>query len=187
MRCRKLCDYTTLSRRKLLDHLVTHFIVYVTDCNYITSRRDSAIKHLRTCHNRLGSITQTDEGSWKRLRDANPHLPTSCPPLLMTAYQYRTASRCQEVRTVTSLPVSVKRIRTVDNPEPVRVEQLSIVRVEQRADLRWRLARLREDYQAIERMKAHLEDDDDWKRRGDIKRTCVLIVRKFLLPYIRCK
>ena len=35
------CDYTTLSRRKLLDHLVTHFIVYVTDCNYTTSRRDS--------------------------------------------------------------------------------------------------------------------------------------------------
>ena len=151
------CDYTTLSRRKLLDHLVTHFVVYVTDCNYITS--DSAVKHLRTCHNRLGSITQTDEGSWKRLRDANPHLPTSCPLLPMTAYQYRTASRCQEERPVTSLPVSVKRIRTVDNPEPVRVEQKPIVCVEQRVDLRRRLARLRKDYQAIERMKAHLEKD----------------------------
>ena len=76
------CDYTTLSRRKLLDHLVTHYIVYVTDCNYITK----CSKHLRTCHNRLGSITQTDEGSWRRLREA------MLPMLPMTAYQYRTAS-----------------------------------------------------------------------------------------------
>ena len=90
------CDYATLSRRKLLDHLVTHFIIYVTDCNYITSRRDSAVKHLRTCYNRLGSITQTDASSWRRLRDANPNLRTSYSPLSMTTYQYRTASRSQE-------------------------------------------------------------------------------------------
>ena len=89
----------------------------------------------------------------------------------MTAYQYRTASRCQEEKTVTSLPVSVKRIRTVDNPEPVRVEQPPIVHVEQRVELRRRLTRLREDYQAIERMKAHLEEDmSDLERQLGKKR-----------------
>ena len=160
------CDYVTLSRRKLLDHLVTHYIVYFTDCNYITSRRDSAVKHLRTCHNRLGSITQTDEGSWRRLREAIPHLPTSCPPLPMTAHQYRTASRCQEERTVVSQPVAVKRIRTINNPEPARAGQSPVVRVEQRVNLRRRLARIREDYQALGRLRAHMEEDmADLERR----------------------
>ena len=157
------CEYTTLSRRKLLDYLVTHFIVYVTDCNYMTSCRDSAVKHLRTCHNRLGSITQTDESSWRRLRDINPHLPTSCPPLPMTAYQYRAVSRCQEEKTIASLPISVKRIQTVEkndrDAEPSRVEQPPIVKVEKRVELRRRLSRLREDYQAVERIKKHLEED----------------------------
>ena len=62
------CEYSTLSRKKLLDYLVTHFIIHVTDCDYITSRRDSAVNHLRTCHNHLGFITQTVASSWKRLR-----------------------------------------------------------------------------------------------------------------------
>ena len=126
---------------------------------YITSRRDSAVKHLRTCHNRLGSITQTDEGSWRRLREAIPHLPTSCPPLPMTAHQYRTASRCQKEKTVVSQPVSVKRISTINNLEPARVEQSPVVRVEQRVDLHRRLAHMKEDYQAIRRLKAHMEED----------------------------
>ena len=45
------------------------------------------------------------------------------------------------------------------NPEPVRVEQPPIVRVEQRVELRRRLARLREDDQAVERIRSHLEED----------------------------
>ena len=57
------CNYSTLNRRKLLDHLVTHRIVYSTVCQYITSRRDSAVKHLRICHNHKGSITQVDADS----------------------------------------------------------------------------------------------------------------------------
>ena len=113
------CENFTLSRRKLLDHLVTHFIIYVTDCDYITSRRDSAVKHLRRCHDRLGSITQTDAGSWRRLRESNLNLPTSCALPSMSSYQYRSASRCKEDRPVVSLPISIKRIRTVEsNREP---------------------------------------------------------------------
>ena len=60
------CEYVTLSRRKLLEHVVAHHIVYITDCEYMTSRRNSAVKHLRTFHNRAGSITQADVSSWSR-------------------------------------------------------------------------------------------------------------------------
>ena len=167
------CDYSTLSRRKLLEHLVTHYVVYVTDCQYTTSRRDSAVKHLRTCHNRSGSITQADVGSWSRLRELNPSLPTNCPSLPMNSGQYRAASRCSNERpvTVSSLPISVKRIRTRECPvadEPVverqpvvvrRPEEPPVVRVEQRVALRRRLARLREDFQAVSRLKDHIETD----------------------------
>ena len=165
------CTYSTLSRRKLLEHLVTHYIVYVTDCTYTTSRRDSAVKHLRTCHNRVGSITQADRGSWSRLRELNSSLPTTCPPLPMNANQYKAASRCGSNRPATtySLPISIKRIRTTERPTvieppaaeqpptvPTRPEQPPIVRVEQRVVLRRRLARLREDFQAVSRLKDHL-------------------------------
>ena len=86
----------------------------------------------------------------------------------MTAHQYRTASRCTEERTVVNQPVAVavKRIRTVIKPEPVRVEQSPVVRVEQRVDLRRRLARIREDYQSLGRLRIHMEEDmTDLERR----------------------
>ena len=137
------CEYVTLSRRKLLEHLVTHYVVYITDCEYVTSRRDSAVKHLRTCHDRAGSITQSDARSWSRLRELNPNLPTSCPPLPVSSHQYRTASRCTEERqvAVTNHPIAVKRIGTANRQQPelpARPEQPPIVRVEQCVELRRR-------------------------------------------------
>ena len=167
------CEYSTLSRRKLLEHLVTHYIVYVTDCTYTTSRRYSAVKHLRTCHGRVGSITQADVGSWSRLRELNSSLLTSCPPLPMYSSQYRAASRCGNERHTTNnnLPVAVKRIRTIERPaveQPVveqqpivveRPEQPPIVRVEQRVVIKRRLERLREDLQAVNRLREHIEMD----------------------------
>ena len=158
------CEYVTLSRRKLLEHLVTHYVVYITDCEYVTSRRDSAVKHLRTCHDRAGSITQSDASSWSRLKELNSNLPTSCPPLPMSAHQYKTASRCNEERQVaaTNRPIAVKRIETVERQQPelpARPEQPPNVRVEQRVELRRRLASRREDYQAVNRIREHLEAD----------------------------
>ena len=146
------------------------------DVPWLTVRRDSAVKHLRTCHDRVGSITQADRDSWSRLREINSSLPTSCPPLPMNANQYRAASRCgsssERPATNISLPISIKRIRTTERPtvvEPpaaeqqptvtVRPEQPPIVRVEQRVVLRRRLARLREDFQAVSRLKEHMESD----------------------------
>ena len=65
----------------------------------------------------------------------------------------------------------MKRIRTIERPaveQPVveqqpivveRPEQPPIVRVEQRVVIRRRLARLREDFQAVSRLKEHIEMD----------------------------
>ena len=154
------CSYSTLSRRKLLDHIVTHRIVYSTDSQYITSRRDSAVKHLRICHNRKGSITQVDADSWRRLRESNSSLPTSCPSLPMTPAQYRQASRCTETDEQSSgeVPVLVQRIS--NSKKTVKaVEEAPIVLVERRMELRRQLSRLEEDHRAAERLKRHLEED----------------------------
>ena len=156
------CDYSTLSRRKLLDHLITNYIIQVTNCDYMTTRRGSAVKHLRTCHDWLDSITQTDAGSWRRLGESNLNLPTSCPLLHKSSYQYRSMSRCKEDKpVVSSLPISIKWIKTVESPqEPLaRPEQPPIDKIEQRVELRRYLARLRKDYQAVQRLKNHTEND----------------------------
>ena len=171
------CEYVTTSRRKLLEHIVTHHIVYLTDCEYITSRRDSAVKHLRTCHDRAGSITQGDASSWSRLREMNSKLPTSCPPLPMGAHQYRTLSSCNEERPAAPVnrPIAVRCIEPAEQqPElPVRPERPAIVSVQQRVDLRRKLSRLREDYQAISRIKEHLETDmAELEQRLGKKRRC---------------
>ena len=79
----------------------------------------------------------------------------------MSFYQYRSASRYNEDRPVTSsLPITVKRIKTVESQqEPlVRPEQPPIVKIEQRVELRKGLARLREDYQAVEQLRSHIEN-----------------------------
>ena len=172
------CEYVTLSRRKLLEHLVTHYIVYITDCEYVTSRRDSAVKHLRTCHDRAGSITQSDASSWSRLRELNSNLPTGCPPLPMSAHQYRTVSRCTEEKPAAAAnrPVAVRRIEPAEQQQPelpARPERPAIVRVEQLVELRRKLARLREDYQAINRIREHLETDmAELEQRLGKKRRC---------------
>ena len=57
------CINTIKSRRKHLKQLVTHYVLYVVDCGYLTGRRDIVIEHLKLCHNRIGSITQVDKAS----------------------------------------------------------------------------------------------------------------------------
>ena len=153
------CDYSTLSRRNLLDHLVTHFIVYSTDCNYITSRRDSAVKHLRASHGCKGSITQIDANNWRRLRDVNPNLLTSCPQLPMNPVQYRLASRCTEVQVDKKVSTKIKRVKVSTDEPSDRLEESPLVIVERKVEMRKRLARLKEDYDAADRLKRHLAND----------------------------
>ena len=93
----------------------------------------------------------------------------------MSSYQYRAASSCNEARPVAvdSHPIAVKRIRTAEQQQrqPARPEQPPVVRVEQRVELRRRLARLREDYQAVNRIRSHIEADMlDLERQLEKKR-----------------
>ena len=88
------CNYTTKSRRKLTEHLVTYYIVYSADCGYLTLRYDSIVKHLNLCHNRYRSITQVDATIWPRLHMANLTLLAVFPPLPMSAQLYRPFNCC---------------------------------------------------------------------------------------------
>lgn len=82
----------------------------------------------------------------------------------MNATQYRQGSRCSEAQTATadiSLPIAVKRIKTTDSSKELLVppEESPIVVIERKVELLRRLARLREDYQALERLRSHIEQD----------------------------
>ena len=75
--------------------------------------------------------------------------------------------------TIANHPIAVKRIRTAERQQeqPARPEQPPVVRVEQRVELRRRLARLREDYQAVNRIRSHIEADMlDLERQLEKKR-----------------
>ena len=82
--------------------------------------------------------------------------------------QYRQASRCSEERRDIINPpvVAVKRVKTPDNnaskKEPVvKQEESPIVVVARKVELRRRLARLQEDFQAAERLCKHIRKDMD--------------------------
>ena len=143
----------------MLDHLVTHFIVYSTDCNYITSKRDSVVKHLRASHGRKGSITQVDTSNWRRLRNVNPNLLTSCPQLPMSPMQYHLASQSTEVQADKKAIMTIKRVKVDYDERNERPEESPLVIVEQKVEMRRRLARLRKDYDAADRLKRLLAND----------------------------
>ena len=82
--------------------------------------------------------------------------------------QYRQASCCSvERRDIVNRPVvAVKRVKTPDSnvskKEPVvRLEESPLVVVTRKVELRRRLARLQEDYQAAERLCKHIKKDID--------------------------
>ena len=80
----------------------------------------------------------------------------------MSSQQYLQASRSnEEWLNYSSLPITIKRIKTAESSiEPlVSPEEPPIVVVEQNVGLRRRLAKLREDYQAIERIRNHIEEE----------------------------
>ena len=70
----------------------------------------------------------------------------------------------------------MRRIEPAEQQQPelpARPERPAIVRVEQLVELRRKLARLREDYQAINRIRKHLETDmAELEQRLGKKRRC---------------
>ena len=90
-------------------------------CNCLTSHRSNtqAAKHLRQCHNRQGSITQTDDDSLNKLKESN------------------------------------RGQRPIEQHRTAGVDTAPVVAIEQRVNLRWRVARLSESKDAI----THVEEE----------------------------
>ena len=108
---------------------------------------------------RKGSITPMDASNWRRLRDINPNLPTSCHPLPTSPVQYRLASRCTEVQADRKADMTIKRVKVDEDERKERPEESPLVVVEQKVELKRKLARLRKDYEAADRLKRHLASD----------------------------
>ena len=82
----------------------------------------------------------------------------------MSTLQYRQASKCtEERRDHINTPVIAVKVKTVTKTEEpiVKLEEAPIVVVARRVELRRRLARLREDLQAAERLRDNLQGDID--------------------------
>ena len=75
------CLFISAKRRKIQEHTEGHFVVYAVNCGYLTSRRDSASKHIKNIHNQSGTITQLDEQSWKAYSRRDSRLPQDIPAL----------------------------------------------------------------------------------------------------------
>ena len=101
------------------------------------SRRNSTVKH-------LGLVIVDKSQSLKQTQAAEG----SCKPF----YQLYWADP--------SLPVAVKWIKTVkDKREQLVIpEETPIVLVEKKVESRRRLARLRKDYQAVEKLRQHIAE-----------------------------
>ena len=93
---------------------------------------------------RKGSITPMDASNWRRLRDVNPNLPTSCPQLPMNPVQYRLASRCTKLQADKKVSTTIKRVKVTTGEQNDRPEESPLVIVERKVEMRKRLARLKD-------------------------------------------
>ena len=88
------CQFSSNIRRKLHEHSESHHIIYAVDCGFLTSRRDSAVKHIRTIHQKSGSITQYDSFSWPDYAKTDQQLPEDIPTLPLDARLFN--DRCKK-------------------------------------------------------------------------------------------
>ena len=175
------CSQRYSSKRMAQEHVFSHFIIYLVDCGYITSRRDSATKHIKTCHDKHGHITQFDNSSWNRIRQQDASLPETCPKLPLNVRSL--GERCRKARqmdvTPASLPnppkkaplsaVTVRRINisrsvpqpteTNQNHQMTQVEPAPIVIVEKQNGLKRQLSKRLQDVKDLERLLQNARED----------------------------
>ena len=77
----------------------------------------------------------------------------------MNPVQYRLTSRCIEVQADKKASMTVKRVKVAKDERNERPEESPLVVVEQKVEMRRRLARLKEDYDAADRLKRRLAND----------------------------
>ena len=118
------CEFKSTNRRKLLEHTESHYLIYAVSCGFLTSKRDSAVKHIRTVHQKEGSITQWDVDHWSEFSKTDSSLPTEYPVCPVKARTF--SSRCSKLstkeaadgasaRTVPMATVRVSRVKVADN------------------------------------------------------------------------
>lgn len=80
------CGYASRVPERLQIHLEQHYIMYAWECGFLSSNRDSVLKHGRKKHKNSGSgIIQFDNDHWKEMVENGKvkGLPTECPALPM--------------------------------------------------------------------------------------------------------
>lgn len=83
---KKGCSYASRVPERLQIHLEQHYIVYAWECGFLSSNRDSVLKHGRRKHKGSGvGIIQFDNDNWKEMVESGKvkGLPTECPALPM--------------------------------------------------------------------------------------------------------
>jgi hypothetical protein len=80
----KGCRYSTTASDRLQIHIEQHHVVYARKCGFISSNRDSVLKHGRKKHSGSKSrIIQCDRYNWNQVRHLVSGLPAECPALPM--------------------------------------------------------------------------------------------------------
>ena len=81
---RRGCRYASRTPERLLIHLEQHYIVYAWKCGFLSSSRDSILKHVRKQHKgSRGPVVQLDRDNWEKGTELIPNLPLECPLLPM--------------------------------------------------------------------------------------------------------
>ena len=155
-------------------------------CGYLTSRRDSVVRHIKRVHHGEGKINQYDSDSWQQLRDSDPELPQNCPslPLHVKSLGERCRRPRQPVRDNTTEPrqttpvgqniatiqnhVAVRRVDNISVPTQTatnqpstssRVERSPIVIVEKRFGLHRLITRRERQAETLEALAREARED----------------------------
>ena len=89
-RCTKRdCQYQSGSRERLKVHAESHYIIYVAQCSFFSSCRDSVRRHQTRRHpDSCEAIIQVDRRSWSSLRLEMKKLPSAWPTCPAAAKDY---------------------------------------------------------------------------------------------------
>lgn len=74
------CDYRTVCRPRMTQHIESHFILYICSCSYLRSYRNTTTKHGRTHHHdEKPAVMQVDADHWHIARRFIAGMPDATP------------------------------------------------------------------------------------------------------------
>ena len=88
------CLYTNATKDRLKIHCLSHRIIYASECGFLSSSRDSVLKHKRNFyHDATTPIYQKDRRRWRMLVKLIPNLLEVCPAMPLQARDYPLCSQ----------------------------------------------------------------------------------------------